>query len=137
MSLAQNQKSKFNQVLISGNFIKLKIYHHKLYPAIHLLFQTSSTLFFGSEKCKFFTNYYFIVYISLKLIVLRQKSLFTPAKCHNVSNVIKVQPLISFQPLPSLLDNMERKIDTFDDTENIDDVAGLIDETSSSLGLGQ
>ena len=63
--------------------------------------------------------------------------MFTPAKCHNVSNVIKVQPLISFQPLPSLLDNMERKIDTFDDTENIDDVAGLIDETSSSLGLGQ
>ena len=64
------QKSKFNQVLISGNFVKVKIYLKKLYYSIHISSRTPPSLFVGSEKCKCFTHNYFRVYYFLKKLTL-------------------------------------------------------------------
>ena len=42
--------------------------------------------------------------------------------------------LISFQPLPPLLDHMERKMDTFNDTETIDDVERMDKRDKQQFG---
>ena len=48
------QKSNFNQVLISGNFTKIKIDNNKLYPVIHFLSIPLPYFFVGVAECKLF-----------------------------------------------------------------------------------
>ena len=57
-------KSKFNHVLISGNFLRLKIEYNKVYTAVDLLSTNPPTLFFWQREMQFFLLIIISKYIS-------------------------------------------------------------------------